>query len=58
MELVKFRALEGSSLTLLGLVKYNFKEERFEMTELSSVMAGGYQEVRKCLEERIGILNF
>ena len=44
-EKVKFIALEGSSLTLLGLIKYNKKTDNFEMTELSMVLSGGLKEV-------------
>ena len=56
-ELVKYIALEGSSLTLLGLVKYDAAKDRFEMTELFSLLAGGIEEVKRCLGERIEVLN-
>ena len=54
---VKFKILEGASVTLLGLVKYNLETGEFEMTQLSTVLAGGMQEVRAGLEERISHLN-
>ena len=50
-------ALEGSSLTLLGLVKYDSTKDAFEMTELFSVLSGGLYEAKRCLDERIGVLN-
>lgn len=50
-------ALEGSSLTLLGLVKYDAGKDSFEMTELFSVLSGGIQEAKRCLAERIELLN-
>ena len=57
-EKVKFIALEGSSLTLLGLIKYNKKTDNFEMTELSMVLSGGLKEVQKYLSEKIDHLNW
>ena len=38
---VKFFAMEGSSLTLFGLLKYNLDDDKFEMTELTGIFAGG-----------------
>ena len=56
-ELVKYMTLEGSSLTLLGLVRYNATKETFEMTELFSVLSGGLHEAKRCLTERIKVLK-
>jgi hypothetical protein len=36
--------MEGSTVTLLGLVKYDTKNQDFEMTELSAIVAGGVTE--------------
>ena len=49
VEVVKYVALEGTSLSLLGLVKYDVESDTFAMTHLSSIMAGGMQEARRCL---------
>ena len=57
-EKVKFIALEGTSLTMLGLIKYNKKTDNFEMTELSMVLSGGLKEVQKYLSEKIDHLNW
>jgi hypothetical protein len=52
-DMVKYVALEGTSLTLLGLVKYEAKTDSFNMTALAHVLTGGMHEVRRCLSERI-----
>ena len=38
---IKHLALEGTSLTLLGLVKYDCEHDSFKMTELACCLAGG-----------------
>ena len=53
IERVKYVALEGSSLTLLGLMKYNADKDRFDMTELASLLSGGISETVRSLQERL-----
>lgn len=48
-----YLALEGSSVTLLGLVKYDAKHDSITMTHLASILGGGLQEARRCLKERL-----
>ena len=43
-------AIEGSTLTLMGLVKYDAERDSFEMTKLSSVLAGGVDETCELLK--------
>ena len=38
---IKWAIAEGSSLTLLGIVKFDSENDRFVMTELGSVIGGG-----------------
>ena len=40
-DIVKFAAIEGSSLTLLGLVKYSADSDTIEMTQLYYILSGG-----------------
>ena len=40
---VKHLALEGTSLTLLGLVKYDMQHDSFKMTDLACCLSGGVQ---------------
>ena len=49
VERIKYVALEGSSLTLLGLMKYNADNDRFDMTELASLLSGGITETVRAL---------
>ena len=46
-------AIEGSSLTLLGLVKYDSEADCFMLTNLSHCMAGGVGEVYRVINEKI-----
>ena len=46
---VRYLALEGSTLTLLGLIKYDSQTDSVEMTELVSVIAGGIDEAWRVL---------
>ena len=46
---IKTLAIEGSTLTLMGLVKYDANSDSFEMTELSSIIAGGVDETCELL---------
>ena len=50
---VKYVALEGSSLTLLGLIKYNAGSDQFNMTELSGILSGGIMEAKRALSEKL-----
>ena len=52
-EEIKYKVREGSSVTLLGLVNYDSKSDRFTMTELSYVLAGGMQAARARIMEYI-----
>lgn len=40
-ETLKWAVAEGSSLTLLGMVKYDCENDRFVMSELGSLIGGG-----------------
>ena len=53
IEEIKYKVREGSSVTLLGLINYDSKSDRFTMTELSYVLAGGIQATQARLMERI-----
>ena len=52
-EEIKYKVREGSSVTLLGLVNYDSKSDRFTMTKLSYVLAGGIQAARARVMEII-----
>jgi len=54
---VKYLALEGSTLTLLGLIKYDAEADRVEINELVSVIAGGIEEAQRVLTQRLEILH-
>ena len=56
-DVVKYIAFEGSSLTLLGLVKYNADTDSFDMTQLSNVLAGGCNEAKRCLTQHLSALK-
>ena len=56
-DLVKYMAIEGSTLTFLGLVKYDAYEDKFEMTELSAMLSGGLDEAKRCLADRLSYLR-
>ncbi len=46
-------AFEGSTLTLIGLVKYDTETNAFKMTEISGIVAGGLKECKKLMERKI-----
>ena len=48
-EKIKYAAIEGGSLTLLGLMKYNSNTDEFRMTELATILSGGVVEARRQL---------
>ena len=54
---VKYLALEGSTLTFFGIVRYNAVSGKFEMTKLSSVIAGGIDEAYWTLDEKLRKIN-
>ena len=56
-DLVRYMAIEGSTLTFLGLVKYDVGEDKFEMTELSAILSGGLGEAKRCLADRLSYLR-
>ena len=56
-ENVKWAIAEGTSLTLLGMIKYDAENDKFIMTELSSLIGGGMQETLGKLKERLDSLN-
>ena len=53
----KCAVFEGTSITLIGLVKYDTKTDSFSMTKLACVLTGGLSEARKCLQAKIEKLN-
>jgi len=46
IEKINVFALEGSSVTLLGLVKYDSQNDYFHLTQLSAIIAGGVEECK------------
>ena len=52
-EKVSLIAFEGSSLTLLGLVKYDPVSDTIKMTNVSGIVAGGFKECKKIIENKI-----
>jgi hypothetical protein len=46
-------AYEGSSLTLMGLVKYDKAQGCFKMTEVGGFIAGGVSEFKKMIKMQI-----
>ena len=49
-EEVKYLALEGSTLSFMGLVKYNMQADKFQMTEVGGIIAGGLDEAKRVLD--------
>ena len=56
-EQLNWTITEGSSLSLLGLIKYDSENDNFVMTELGSMIGGGLQEAISKLKIRIENLN-
>ena len=52
-EEVKYLALEGSTLSFMGLVKYNVQADKFQMTEVGGIIAGGLDEAKRVLDVKI-----
>ena len=52
-EEVKYLALEGSTLTFMGLVNYNAATDKFQMTEVGGIIAGGLDEAKRVLDIKI-----
>ena len=47
--------LEGSCISLLGLIDYDFNTNQATMTNLFAVVAGGYTEVKRRLKKEINL---
>ena len=64
IERIKYVALEGTSVTLIGLFKYDLETGSTQLTELSHILSGGIKEAIRCLDkhreffETIGIDMF
>lgn len=56
-ELVKYAVLEGTSVTFIGLAKYEADSDTLKMTHLATVLSGGMQEIKRCLTERIKLMD-
>jgi hypothetical protein len=54
---IKYVAFEGTSLSFLGLIKYDTKRDTFVMTKLACILAGGIQEAKEVLNAKITSLN-
>ena len=50
-------AYEGTSLSLLGLIKYDSKTDSFMMTKLACIISGGLKEAKQALDNKIACLN-
>ncbi len=48
-ETVSLIAFEGSTLTLMGLVKYDAKLDQIKMTDVKGIVAGGFKECKEIL---------
>ncbi len=49
-EKINVIGLEGSSVTLLGLVKYDSQNDYYHLSQLSAIIAGGVKECRNVLK--------
>ena len=49
----KFKVMEGTSVTLLGMVNYDSETNSLTMTHLTSLFAGSLSEVSRTLQEKI-----
>ena len=47
--------LEGSTLTLFGLVEFDFEQSELKMTQLYDVFEGGFSEYAKILDNYANI---
>ena len=54
---VQYFAIEGSTLTIAGLVNYDAKSDCFRMTDLTSIIAGGVEETCVLLRDRVKLLS-
>ena len=52
-ETVSLIAFEGSTLTLMGLVKYDAKIDQIKMTDVKGIVAGGFKECKEILKKDI-----
>ena len=51
--MVKYSAIQGSTVTLLGLVKYDADKDELLMTELSAIFSGGMAVAKNKLDEQL-----
>ena len=56
-ENIKWAVAEGSSLSLIGLIRYDMDNDNFVMTELASLIAGGLEEASSKLKFRMDRMN-
>jgi hypothetical protein len=52
-EKVSLFAFEGSTLTLMGLVKYDAKTDQLKMTDVTGIVAGGFKECNEIIKKEI-----
>jgi len=53
IEKLSYIAYEGSTLTLLGILKYDTKLQTFTLSNVSGIIAGGAEECLRFVEEQI-----
>jgi len=53
VEKLSFIAYEGSTLTLLGILKYDTKLQTFTLSSVSGILAGGAEECLRFVDEQI-----
>ena len=53
VEKLSYIAYEGSTLTLLGILKYDTKLQSFTLSSVSAMIAGGAEECLKFVDEQI-----
>ena len=53
VEKLSYIAYEGSTLTLLGILKYDSKLQTFTLSNVSGIIAGGAEECLRFVDEQI-----
>lgn len=53
VEKLSYIAYEGSTLTLLGILKYDTKLQTFTLSSVSGILAGGAEECLRFVDEQI-----
>jgi hypothetical protein len=53
VEKLSYIAYEGSTLTLLGILKYDTKLQNFTVSNVSGIIAGGAEECLRFVDEQI-----